>query len=216
MSGEVYRRDAKDVACSLESAKMLDSFSQFFLFRPVRTMLPRFENLRLPSACVPPDGTREKRLRRVFAALSASAATTGIAFSLSGCSVVHINGSLRTTDDGICVVRPEKVTDRVHDMLIKLLDKKGFAVVELSQGADPGACPQTIVYNWAGEQYYVPALVKQYAINIDLYVNGEKYANASFDPSRNLVSTHSRYIPFSRYLARMLDRLFPGRTEIGR
>ena len=156
-------------------------------------MLPRFENLRLPSACVPPDGTREKRLRRVFAALSASAAATGIAFSLSGCSVVHINGSLRTTDDGICVVRPEKVTDRVHDMLIKLLDKKGFAVVELPPGADPGACPQT-----------------------DLYVNGEKYANASFDPSRNLVSTHSRYIPFSRYLARMLDRLFPGRTEIGR
>ena len=140
----------------------------------------------------------------------------GLSTVLSGCSVVHINGSLRTNDDGICVVRPAKVTDRVHDMLLKLLDKKGFAVRELPHGTDPGVCPQTIVYNWAGEQYYIPALVKQYAINIDLYVNGEKYANASFDPSRNLVSTHSRYIRFSRYLARILDRLFPGREEIGR
>lgn len=154
--------------------------------------------------------------KRLFMTLAAAVIAAASAVPLSGCSVVHINGSLRTTDDGICVVRPEKVTDRVHDTLLKLLDRKGFAVVELPTGTDPGVCPQTIVYNWAGEQYYLPALVKQYAINIDLYVNGEKYANASFDPSRNLISTHSRYIRFSRYLARILDRLFPGRPEIGR
>lgn len=134
---------------------------------------------------------------------------------LTGCSVVHVNGSMRTSEQTICVVEPGLIEPEVHDVLVDLLKKKRFDVRTLPHDAAPGACRLTLVYTWRKEQYYLPALVKQFAISLDLYVDGEKYANASFDPLRNLVSPHVKFIPFSRYLARVLDRLFPGRPVIG-
>lgn len=138
-----------------------------------------------------------------------------VAVGLGGCSVVHVNGSMRTTERTICVVEPGLVEPEVHEVLLELLKKKRFDVRTLPSDAAPGACRLTLVYSWRKEQYYLPALVKQFAISLDLYVDGEKYANASFDPLRNLVSPHVKFIPFSRYLARVLDRLFPGRPVIG-
>ena len=138
-----------------------------------------------------------------------------VAVGLGGCSVVHVNGSMRTTERTICVVEPGLVEPEVHEVLLELLKKKRFDVRTLPRDAAPGACRLTLVYSWRKEQYYLPALVKQFAISLDLYVDGEKYANASFDPLRNLVSPHVKFIPFSRYLARVLDRLFPGRPVIG-
>lgn len=155
------------------------------------------------------------RLRRIFVMLSCTGASAGFLLAASGCSVVRVNGSLATQENALCVTAPAVKNPEVHGTLVKLLKKKGFDVKELAHGTPPGRCAHTLVYAWAREQYYIPAYVKQYAINIDVYVKGDKYANASFDPMRNLVSTHVRYVRFSRYLARVLDRLFPGRLEIG-
>lgn len=157
----------------------------------------------------------ENRQRRTFGALACIGLLSGMILLTSGCSVVRINGSLETKEDALCVVAPEPINSEIHGTLLKLLRQKGFVVQELPHDAPPGRCPRTLVYTWAKEQYYLPAYVKQYAINLDLYVEGQKYANASFDPTRNLVSPHVRYVRFSRYLARVLDRLFPGRKVIG-
>ncbi|EJX03351.1 hypothetical protein EVA_08545 [gut metagenome] len=104
----------------------------------------------------------------------------------------------------------------VHRTLIDRLEAKHFRVVDMPPGTPPSACRQTLLYVWSREQYYLPAVVKQYGIEMRLYVNGEYRAHASFDPTRNLVSPQVKYIPFSRYLARTLDRLFPGRPLIGK
>ena len=101
------------------------------------------------------------------------------------------------------------------DALITLLGRKGFQVRELAPGTPPGACRQTLVYAWRKEQYWLPAVVKQYGIDMDLYVDGQYRANASFEPTRNLVSPHVKFVRFTRYLGRVLDRLFPGRPEVG-
>lgn len=166
------------------------------------------------SSCLSESSARGRRRAARRAALSASLAAAAASLLLSGCSVVHINGSWRTKNDSICVIRPAVVEPAVHGTLVKLLAKKGFKVTELKHGAAPEACQQTILYTWAREQYYLPTWVTQYAINLDLFVAGEKVANASFDPTRNL-SPHVKYVRFSRYLARTLDRLFPGRPLIG-
>lgn len=167
---------------------------------------------RLSNAMTKSCGSRQ---RRVMGALACIGLLSAMAFLTTGCSVVRINGSLETKENALCVVAPKPINSEVHGTLLKLLGKKGFVVQELPHGAAPGRCPRTLVYTWAKEQYYLPAYVKQYAINLDLYVEGEKYANASFDPTRNLVSPHVRFVRFSRYLARVLDRLFPGRKVIG-
>lgn len=138
------------------------------------------------------------------------------AFMLSGCSVVNINGSLRTTDDEICVVPPEWDNDDVHASLVQKLTQKGFHVTEKPAGTPPGACRQTIVYQWMRQRYWVPAVVKQYGIDMRLYVDGAYRANASFNPNRNLVSPHVRFVRFERYLGRTLDRFFPGRPLVGK
>ena len=65
------------------------------------------------------------------------------------------------------------------------------------------------------EQYYIPALVKQYPVAFDFYESGVKVANASFDPTRNLISPHVKFVRSSRYWARTLDKLFPGRPLVG-
>ena len=144
-----------------------------------------------------------------------TAAPAVLAVALAGCSVVQINGTHRTDDDVLCVVPPEYRTAEVHDALITLLGRKGFQVRELAPGTPPGACRQTLVYAWRKEQYWLPAVVKQYGIDMDLYVDGQYRANASFEPSRNLVSPHVKFVRFTRYLGRVLDRLFPGRPAVG-
>ena len=112
-----------------------------------------------------------------------------VAVGLGGCSVVHVNGSMRTTERTICVVEPGLVEPEVHEVLLELLKKKRFDVLTLPRDAAPGACRLTLVYSWRKEQYYLPALVKQFAISLDLYVDGEKYANASFDLAPRQVPT---------------------------
>lgn len=133
---------------------------------------------------------------------------------LSGCSPVRVNGSYRTADDQLCLVVPRHVQPDIHEKLVELLRKKNFDVIEYPSDTKPGVCRQTLIYSWDTEQYYLPAYVKQHAINLDLYVEGRKFANASFDP-RRLYTPQTKFIRFSRYLARVLDRLFPGRTQIG-
>lgn len=133
---------------------------------------------------------------------------------LSGCSPIRVNGSYRTQEDQLCLVVPRHVQPDIHEKLVELLKKKDFNVLEYPADTNPGVCRQTLVYNWDTEQYYLPAYVKQHAINLDLYVDGRKFANASFDP-RRLYTPQTKFIKFSRYLARVLDRLFPGRPLIG-
>lgn len=149
-------------------------------------------------------------------ALAISLAVFGLSLTGTGCSVVRINGSYPTADDELCLVRPNPFNDEINRILEWQLERKDFHVRSYPHGTAPGVCRQTLVYTWAKEQYYLPAYVKQYAINLDLYIEGRKFANASFDPTRNLISPQVKYIPFSRYLARTLDRLFPGRNPIGR
>lgn len=134
---------------------------------------------------------------------------------INGCSVVQIAGTYQTNNDILCVVPPEIDSLEVHKTLISRLQAKNFRVIEKPAGTSPVACQQVLYYVWSREQYYIPAVVKQYGIDMRLYVDGQYRANASFDPTRNLISPQVKYIPFSRYLARMLDRLFPGRPLIG-
>ena len=162
-----------------------------------------------------PRGLRARLPRFVRIPRIVLGAVVPVVLLVAGCSVVHVNGSMRTSERTVCVVEPGLVEPEVHDVLVELLKEKRFEVRTLPHDAAPGACRLTLVYSWRKEQYYLPALVKQFAISLDLYVDGEKYANASFDPLRNLVSPHVKFIPFSRYLARVLDRLFPGRPVIG-
>lgn len=133
-----------------------------------------------------------------------------------GCSVVHVAGTYRTSDDILCVVPPALDSLEVHRTLVDRLQAKNFKVIEKPAGTSPSACRQTLTYVWSREQYYLPAVVKQYGIDMRVYVDGRFRANASFDPTRNLVSPQVKYIPFSRYLARTLDNLFPGRPLIGK
>lgn len=133
----------------------------------------------------------------------------------SGCSVVRVNGSDRTAEDKLCLVQPKIIQKEMHKVLLGLLKRKNFEVTELAPGTPPGVCRQTLVYRWGLEQYYIPALVKQYPVSFDFYRSGEKVANASFDPTRNLISPHVRYVRSSRYWARTLDRLFPARPKVG-
>lgn len=151
--------------------------------------------------------------RRPF--LFFSAATLAASLMLSGCSVVNINGTHRTDDNVLCVVPPEWDNDEIRKPLLELLTKKHFVVTVLAPGTAPSACRQTLVYAWRREQYWLPAVVKQYGIDMNLYVDGEYRANASFEPTRNLLSPHVKYIRFTRYLARVLDRFFPGRPQVG-
>lgn len=139
----------------------------------------------------------------------------GLSMGLSGCSVVHINGSYVTDDSVLCVVPPEKSDYRFEQRLLLLLRKKGFAPRVYPVGTSPQVCHQVLYYDWAQVDYILPIPMKQYAFNFDLYVAGEKYANASFDPQRNLMSQHVKIVRYSRYMARVLDRLFPGRPRIG-
>lgn len=134
---------------------------------------------------------------------------------LSGCSPVRVNGSYRTADDQLCLVVPRHVQPDIHEKLVELLRKKNFDVIEYPSDTKPGVCRQTLIYSWDTEQYYLPAYVKQHAINLDLYVEGRKFANASFDP-RRLYTPQTKFIRFSRYLARVLDRLFPAARRSGR
>ena len=134
---------------------------------------------------------------------------------LSGCSVVRVNGTERTADDSLCLVRPKIADPKMHGLLKDLLARKHFQVKELEPGTSPGTCRQTLVYRWGVEQYYIPALVKQYPVDFDFYEWGEKKASVSFDPTRNLISPHVKYVRSSRYWARALDKLFPGRPLVG-
>lgn len=138
-----------------------------------------------------------------------------VAALLAGCSVVHVNGSWTTPDDKLCLLGPNQRDPQLHALLKRLLRAKRFEVMDLPAGAKPAACRQTLVYRWGVEQYYVPAVVKQYPAAFDFYLGGEKIANASFDPTRNLISPHVKFVRSSRYWARALDRLFPGRPQIG-
>ncbi|MGN1149497.1 MAG: hypothetical protein ACI4SY_02190 [Sutterella sp.] len=151
-------------------------------------------------------------LKTIFLQTAAMALLAG---GLAGCSVVQINGTHRTDDDVLCVVSAEPRSEEVHAALIALLGRKGFQVRELASGTPPAVCRQTLVYAWRKEQYWLPAVVKQYGIDMDLYVDGQYRANASFEPTRNLVSPHVKFVRFTRYLGRVLDRLFPGRPEVG-
>ena len=137
------------------------------------------------------------------------------ALLMSGCSVVNVNGTISTADNDLCVVPPEGKEPGMHALLLKLLREKRFDVRELPAHTPPSACRQTLVYRWGLEQYYVPALVKQYPVAFDFYLGGEKTANASFDPSRSPISPHVKFVRSSRYWARTLDRLFPGRPLVG-
>ena len=137
-------------------------------------------------------------------------------FLAGGCSVVSVNGTIKTDDDALCLVGPEQKEPGMHALLLKLLEKKHFDVKELPAHTPPSACRQTLVYRWGLEQYYIPALVKQYPVAFDFYLGGEKAAAASFDPSRNLISPHVKFVRSSRYWARTLDRLFPGRPLVGK
>ena len=69
-----------------------------------------------------------------------------VAVGLGGCSVVHVNGSMRTTERTICVVEPGLVEPEVHEVLLELLKKKRFDVRTLPRDAAPGACRLTLVY----------------------------------------------------------------------
>lgn len=155
------------------------------------------------------------RARRVRSAGLLLCALIAPAMLAGGCSVVRINGSQRTDNNSLCLVQPSMMQPEMHGLLLKLLKRKRFQVTELAPGTKPGVCRQTLVYNWGVEQYYIPALVKQYPVNFDYYVMGEKIANASFDPTRNMISPHVKYVRSSRYWARILDRLFPGRPAVG-
>lgn len=135
--------------------------------------------------------------------------------SMLGCSVVHIAGTYQTKDDLLCVVPPGIDSLEVHRILVDRLQAKRFKVIEKPAGTSPSACRQTLFYVWSREQYYIPTVIKQYGISMRLYVDGQYRANASFDPTRNVISPQVKYIPFSRYLARTLDKLFPGRPLIG-
>ncbi|MDO5530961.1 hypothetical protein [Sutterella sp.] len=132
---------------------------------------------------------------------------------VAGCSVVNINGSWRTDDNALCLIGPERKDSAMHAALLRFLKRKNFDVTELPAGTPPGVCRQTLVYRWGLEQYYLPALVKQYPVSFDFYLGGDKYANASYDPTRNLISPHVKFVPSAGYWARALDRLFPGRPE---
>lgn len=143
------------------------------------------------------------------------AAGLAAAALLAGCSVVQVNGSWSTADDQLCLLGPGQRDPQLHALLKKLLRAKHFEVTDLPAGTKPAACRQTLAYRWGVEQYYLPAVVKQYPVAFDFYLGGEKIANASFDPTRNLISPHVKFVRSSRYWARALDRLFPGRPRIG-
>ena len=110
---------------------------------------------------------------------------------------------------------PQIADPALHKLLKDLLARKRFKVTELAPGTAPNVCRQTLVYRWGVEQYYIPALVKQYPVAFDFYESGVKVANASFDPTRNLISPHVKFVRSSRYWARTLDKLFPGRPLVG-
>lgn len=184
--------------------RLSDNGDRSFPLRDANVGIPYSLSARPPFPIMTPSFARSLLLVPMLAA--------GLA--LSGCSPVKINGSYRTDDNQICLVVPRHVQPDVHEKLVELLRKKEFEVREYPADTSPGVCRQTLLYAWDTEQYYLPAYVKQHAINLDLYVEGQKYANASFDP-RRLYTPQVKFIPFSRYLARVLDRLFPGRQLIG-
>ena len=139
-----------------------------------------------------------------FSAVISAGLSAAALLMISGCSVVQVNGTERTADDALCLVRPQIADPALHKLLKDLLTRKRFKVTELAPGTSPNVCRQTLVYRWGVEQYYVPALVKQYPVAFDFYESGVKVANASFDPTRNLISPHVKFVRSSRYWARSL------------
>lgn len=159
--------------------------------------------------------TLRRSVPHLFPRAAFMAAGLAAAALLAGCSVVQVNGSWNTADDKLCLLGPTQRDPQLHALLKKLLHAKHFEVTDLPAGTKPAACRQTLAYRWGVEQYYLPAVVKQYPAAFDFYLGGEKIANASFDPTRNPISPHVKFVRSSRYWARALDRLFPGRPKIG-
>ena len=114
-----------------------------------------------------------------FCAVISAGLSAAALLMISGCSVVQVNGTERTADDALCLVRPQIADPALHKLLKDLLARKRFKVTELAPGTAPNVCRQTLVYRWGVEQYYIPALVKQYPVAFDFYESGVKVANAS-------------------------------------
>ena len=121
-----------------------------------------------------------------FSAVISAGLSAAALLMISGCSVVQVNGTERTADDALCLVRPQIADPALHKLLKDLLARKRFKVTELAPGTSPNVCRQTLVYRWGVEQYYIPALVKQYPVAFDFYESGVKVANASFDSAREV------------------------------
>ena len=94
-----------------------------------------------------------------FSAVISAGLSAAALLMISGCSVVQVNGTERTADDALCLVRPQIADPALHKLLKDLLARKRFKVTELAPGTAPNVCRQTLVYRWGVEQYYIPALV---------------------------------------------------------
>ena len=54
--------------------------------------------------------------------------------------MVQVNGTERTADDALCLVRPQIADPALHKLLKDLLTRKRFKVTELAPGTSPNVC----------------------------------------------------------------------------
>lgn len=79
-----------------------------------------------------------------FSAVISAGLSAAALLMISGCSVVQVNGTERTADDALCLVRPQIADPALHKLLKDLLTRKRFKVTELAPGTSPNVCRQTL------------------------------------------------------------------------
>ena len=75
-----------------------------------------------------------------FSAVISAGLSAAALLMISGCSVVQVNGTERTADDALCLVRPQIADPALHKLLKDLLARKRFKVTELAPGPAPNVC----------------------------------------------------------------------------
>ena len=63
-----------------------------------------------------------------FSAVISAGLSAAALLMISGCSVVQVNGTERTADDALCLVRPQIADPALHKLLKDLLTRKRFKV----------------------------------------------------------------------------------------
>lgn len=125
---------------------------------------------------------------------------------LSGCAMAPTQRVTPFTYTGfkeICIIENPKVVKEGYLQAFKsALQKKGYAVKMLNEGAKKSDCEVTATYtaNWSWDLALYMSFTK-----IKVYKNGEKSGEASYRPR----GAFSKFINAAEKVQELVDQLFP-------